>query len=89
MFWRFSRRFEVQNLRSGFSCSLNMNLSMRFRSGELLNRTPNPQSGPGSDPVLEVREPDHSQSTYDAVITIVYSLWVESHEKWTATFDAL
>ena len=38
--------FEVQNL----------------RSGELLNRTLNPWSGPGSDLVLEVQEPDHSQS---------------------------
>ena len=63
MFWRFSRRFEVQNLRSGFSRSPNLNLSMRFRSGELLNHTLNPWSGPGLDLVLEVQEPDHSQSS--------------------------
>ena len=31
----------------------------------------------------------NNSCAYDAVITIVYNLWVESREKWTATFDAL
>ena len=82
MFWRFSRRFEVQNLRSRFSHSPNMNLSMRFRSGELLNRTLNPWSGPGLDPVLEVREPDHSQSKQSTQMNRAHTI-LSVHKAWS------
>ena len=62
-FRRFGRRFKVQNIRSGFNQSPNTNFSMRSRSGNLLDCTPNHRSGPGSNPVLEVQEPDRGQSS--------------------------
>ena len=59
---RFAGRFRVQNLRFRFHQSPNLNTSMEFRSEDLVDRTPNRQSGSGSNPVLEVREPDRGQS---------------------------
>jgi len=36
---------------------------MGFRSGDLLDQTPNRRLGSGSNPVLKVREPDRGQSS--------------------------
>ena len=57
---RFTTRSEV---RFRFPQSPNLNFSMGFRSEDLLDWTLNRRSGSGSNQVLEVREPDHGQST--------------------------
>jgi hypothetical protein len=67
---RFGRRSEVQNLGFGFHWCPNLNISMGFRSGDLLDRTLNPRLGSGPNPVLEVREPDRSQSIHARYIFI-------------------
>ena len=64
---RFTRRFRVQNLRFRFHQSLNLNTSMGFRSKDLMDQTPNCWSGSGSNPVLEVQEPDCGQSRVQIV----------------------
>jgi hypothetical protein len=65
---RFATRFKVRNLRFGFHQCPNPNISMGFRSGDLVDRTLNPRLGSGPNPVLEVREPDRSQSNYKCIL---------------------
>jgi len=60
----FTRRFKVPNLQSRFHQSLNTNLWIGFRSDGLADHTPNLRSGPGSNLILTVREPEHEQSRW-------------------------
>ena len=64
----FLWRFKIRNLQSRFHQSLNMNLSMGFQSGDLLDWILNCGLGSGLNPVLEVQEPDCGQSTCECWI---------------------